>query len=520
MSFRITYSVLEADLSQLHARFDEALGAVRGQLGAQLPSWIAGAAYRSGDLLESRNPANPDELLASFHRTPVSELDRVVHVAREAQRAWGATPWAERVRILLAAADLISERRLELSARMTLEVGKSRLESLGDVEESADLLRYYARQLEEAQGFRRPMARLSPHEDTLSVLRPYGVFAVISPFNFPLALAAGMSAGALLGGNAVILKPSEETPWCAEGLYHALADAGLPPGVFQVVHGEGESLGAALARHPGIDGVSFTGSKAVGMALHRTMSTGRVRPCFLELGGKNPAIICRDADLDAAIEGCFRSAFGLSGQKCSALSRIYVHESLLNDFTDGLASKAREAQVGDPSLASVFTGPVINAAAVQRFERAMNEARRDGAVIAGGERLRLGGALAQGHFVAPTVVALSHGHRLMREELFLPFVGVTSFRTLDEALRLANDCDYGLTAGIFSRSTSDVERFMAEAEAGVLYANRRTGATTGAWPGVQSFCGWKSSGASGKGGCGPYYVSQFMREQAQTRMAS
>ncbi|AKQ63595.1 Aldehyde dehydrogenase [Myxococcus hansupus] len=518
MSFRITYSVLDADMSELHARFDEALDTVRGSLGAALPSWIAGEAFRSGDLLESRNPAKPDELLATFHRTPVSELDRVVRVAREAQRAWGATPWQERVRILRAAADLISARSLELSARMTLEVGKSRLESLGDVEESADLLRYYASQLEQAEGFSRPMARLSPNEDTRSVLRPYGVFAVISPFNFPLALAAGMSGGALLGGNTVILKPSEDAPWCAEGLHQALTDAGLPPGVFQVVHGEGESLGAALVRHPGVDGVSFTGSKAVGMDIHRELSTGRVRPCFLELGGKNPAIVCRDADLEAAIEGCFRSAFGLSGQKCSALSRIYVHESLLNDFTEGLASKARSAAVGDPSLASVFTGPVINAAAVRRFERAVDEARRDGAIVTGGERLRLDGALAQGHFVAPTVVALSHGHRLMRDELFLPFVGVTGFRTLDEALRMANDCEYGLTAGVFSRDAADVERFMAEAEAGVLYANRRTGATTGAWPGVQSFCGWKGSGASGKGGCGPYYVAQFMREQAQTRM--
>ncbi|WP_224365205.1 aldehyde dehydrogenase family protein [Hyalangium versicolor] len=518
MSFRITYSVLEADLSTLHAQFDAALDAVRGALGAQLPSWIGGEPYRSGDLLESRNPAKPDELLASFHRTPVSELDRVVRVAREAQRAWGATAWEERVRILRRAAELISERRLELSARMTLEVGKSRMESLGDVEESADLLRYYAAQLEQAEGFRRPMARLSPHEDTLSVLRPYGVFAVLSPFNFPLALAAGMSAGALLGGNAVILKPSEEAPWCAEGLYQALVEAGLPPGVFQVVHGEGESLGAALVRHPGVDGVAFTGSKAVGMDIHQQMSTGRVRPCFLELGGKNPAIVCRDADLEAAIEGCFRSAFGLSGQKCSALSRIYVHESLLDAFIDGLEKKVLAAEVGDPSLASVFTGPVINAAAVQRFERAVDEARQDGAVVVGAERLRLEGALAKGYFVEPTVVLLPHRHRLMRKELFLPFVGVTGFRTLDDALQLANDCEYGLTAGIFSRNPEDVERFMAEAEAGVLYANRRTGATTGAWPGVQSFCGWKASGASGKGGCGPYYVSQFMREQAQTRM--
>ncbi|ADO69390.1 L-glutamate gamma-semialdehyde dehydrogenase [Stigmatella aurantiaca] len=518
MTFRITYSMLDADLSALHAQFDQTLSSVRARLGAEYPSWIAGTAYRSGDLLESRNPANPHELLGRFHRTPASEVDRVVRVAREAQRAWGATPWGERVRILRRAATLITERRMELAARMTLEVGKNRLESLGDVEEAADLLRYYAGQLEEAQGFVKPMARLSPNEDTRNVLRPYGVFAVIAPFNFPVALAAGMSAGALLGGNAVILKPSEETPWCAEGLYHAFADAGLPPGVFQVVHGEGESLGAALVRHPALDGVTFTGSKAVGMSIHQQLSTGRARPCLLELGGKNPAIICRDADLEMAVEGCYRSAFGLSGQKCSALSRIYVHESLQQEFITRLAEKARGVTVGDPSLASVYMGPVINKASVQRFERAAAAARSDGTVHAGGERLRLEGALAEGYFVAPTVVELAHGHRLMREELFLPFVGVTGFDTLEEALVLANDGEYGLTAGIFSRKPSDVEAFMDRVEAGVLYANRRTGATTGAWPGVQSFCGWKSSGSTGKGGCGPYYVAQFMREQSQTRM--
>jgi 1-pyrroline-5-carboxylate dehydrogenase len=518
MTFRITYSVLDADLSVLHAQFDEALASVRAHLGAEYPSWIAGAAFHSGDLLLSRNPANPREVLGAFHRTPASEVNRVVRVARDAQPGWGATPWAERARILRRAADLLSERRMVLAARMTLEVGKNRLESLGDVEEAADLLRYYAGQLEEAQGFVKPMARLAPHEDTRSVLRPYGVFAVIAPFNFPIALAAGMSAGALLGGNTVILKPSEETPWCAEGLYHALADAGLPPGVFQVVHGEGETLGAALVRHPSLDGVTFTGSKAVGMAIHQQLSTGRARPCFLELGGKNPAIVCRDADLELAVEGCYRSAFGLSGQKCSALSRIYVHDKLKPAFIARLVEKARGLEVGDPSRPSVYMGPVINPAAVQRFERAAAAARSDGAIHTGGERLRLEGALSEGYFVAPTVVELPHGHRLMREELFLPFTGVMGFETLEEALSLANDGEYGLTAGIFSRKSEDVEAFMERAEAGVLYANRRTGATTGAWPGVQPFCGWKASGSTGKGGCGPYYVAQFMREQSQTRM--
>ncbi|EYF03015.1 aldehyde dehydrogenase family protein [Chondromyces apiculatus] len=518
MSFRITYSVLDADMTALHAHFDEALAVVRGGLGGEHPSWIAGEAFRSGDLLESRNPARPAELLASVHRTPVGEVARVMRTAKEAQRRWARVPWQERALVLRRAADLISARRFTLAAIMSLEVGKNRLESLGDVEESADLLRYYAGQFEEAQGFVRPMARLSSGESTLSVLRPYGVFVVIAPFNFPLALAAGMSAGALLGGNAVVLKPSEEAPWCAEGLYQALVEAGLPEGVLQVVHGEGETLGAALVDHPEVDGVAFTGSRSVGYGIHARLNAAGIRPCFLELGGKNPAIVCQEADLEDAIEGCFRSAFGLSGQKCSALSRVYVHEDLKRGFLAGLSKKALDVRAGDPSLAETFMGPVINAAAVRRFEQAAAEARREGTVHAGGVRVRPSAELAEGHFVAATVAELEHGHRLMREELFLPFVGVTGFRTLEEALGMANDCAYGLTAGIFSQKAEDVEAFMERAEAGVLYANRRAGATTGAWPGVQAFCGWKGSGSTGKGGCGPYYVAQFMREQSQTRV--
>ncbi|HZH04823.1 MAG TPA: aldehyde dehydrogenase family protein, partial [Myxococcaceae bacterium] len=332
MSFRITYSVLDADITELHREFDAALARVRGRLDDEHPSWVQGQPLRSGTFIENLNPADTRERLGRFHVTPLGELDRAVDAARKAQRDWARRPWRERVALLRKAADLISERRLEEAAAMSLETGKNRLESLGDVEESADLLRYYAAQVEDADGYLKPLNRLSPREDTRSVLRPYGVFAVISPFNFPLALAAGMSAGALLGGNAVLLKPSEETPWSAEALFHALRDAGLPEGLFQLLYGHGETLGAALVRHPGVDGVAFTGSKQVGLDILRQLSADFVKPCFLEMGGKNPAVVCRDADLEVAAEGCARSAFGLSGQKCSALSRLYVHHVVADGF--------------------------------------------------------------------------------------------------------------------------------------------------------------------------------------------
>jgi 1-pyrroline-5-carboxylate dehydrogenase len=519
MTFRITYSVLSADMSELHKEFDKVLEKVRSNLGQEFPSWIGGKAFTSGRFVESHNPANTGQLLGKFHKVPVTELDRVMEIAHKAQKSWGHTPWQERVKVLRKAAELISERRLEISVIMGLETGKNRLEALGDTEESADLIRYYAQQLEDAKGYDRPLAALSPNESTRSVLKPYGVFAVIAPFNFPMALATGMAAGALLGGNTVVLKPSQETPWTGEKLYEALRDAGLPEGVFQLVHGTGSEIGAAMLRHPRTDGIVFTGSKRVGMELLHNFSREFPKPCFLELGGKNPAIICEKADLDKAAEGAMRSAFGLSGQKCSALSRLYVHKNVKDNFLKLLLEKSRAIKIGDPLDKDVYMGPVINKTAHERYLQAVDDARKDCRILLGGEDLRKAPEFSNGWFVAPTIVEAPHSSRLVREELFLPFLTVETFSTLEEALKLANDCDYGLTAGIFSEDKTEVEYFMDNIEAGVLYSNRRTGATTGAWPGVNSFCGWKGSGSTGKGGCGPYYVSQFMREQSQTRMS-
>ncbi len=516
-NFRITYSVLNADLTELHAQFEKALETVRKNLGQEYPSWIGGKAFTSGKFLEDRNPARVSELLGKFHLASTSELNRTFEISKCAQKSWGFTPWKERATLIRRAADLISERRFELAAIMCLETGKNRLESLGDVEESADLFRYYASQLEESDGFLKPLGKLSPHENTRSVLRPYGVFVVISPFNFPLALAAGMSGAALLGGNSVVIKPSSETPWCTHKLYECLRDAGLPEGVFQVLYGSGGTLGDALIQHPQTAGLAFTGSKDVGMHLMRNLSKDYPKPALLEMGGKNAAVICESADLENAAEGCVRSAFGLTGQKCSALSRVYVHRSVKEVFMRKLIEKTKILKIGDPSNQETFVGPLINAKAWTRHMEGVQDAQKTGKIWIGGENIK-NGALSDGHFVQPVIAELPRGHRLFQDELFSPFLAVDTFDSLEEAIQEANQCQYGLTAGIFSQSQHDVDYFMNHIEAGVLYSNRKTGATTGAWPGVQSFCGWKGSGSTGKGGCGPYYVSQFMREQSQTRM--
>jgi 1-pyrroline-5-carboxylate dehydrogenase len=398
---------------------------------------------------------------------------------------------------------------------MSLEVGKSRLEAMGDAEESADLIDYYGAQVEEADGFVRPMGRITPIERNTDVLRPYGVFACIAPFNFPLALSAGMSSAALVAGNAVVYKPAEDTPWTGLELYRVYADAGLPAGTFNVITGRGEEIGDPLWQHSGLDGVVFTGSKQVGLRIFAGLSGRWIKPCLLELGGKNAALVMPSADVDAAAEGVMRSAFSLQNQKCSATSRVYVHREVAAPFVEHLLERTRAIRMGDPSERDVFFGPVINQRAVERFERAVRQAREQGTILLGGERLR-GGIFDRGHFVAPTIARLPLDSSLYREELFVPFLAVGEVESLDQAIAETNAAEYGLTAGIFSSDPAEVERFFDEVEAGVCYANKRTGATTGAWPGAQPFCGWKGSGSTGKGGCGPYYVTQFLREQSRT----
>lgn len=417
--------------------------------------------------------------------------------------------------ILRRAARLVRDRKYELGALMSLEVGKSRLEAMGDAEESADLIDYYCQQVEDASGFVRAMARVTPVERNTDVLRPYGVFACIAPFNFPLALSAGMSSAALVAGNAVVYKPAEDTPWTGLALWEVYRDAGVPPAVFHYLPGRGSEMGDALWQNEGVDGIVFTGSKSVGLRIHEGISRRWIKPCLLELGGKNAALVMDTADLDAAAEGVMRSAFSLQNQKCSATSRVYVHQAVAGEFLDRLLARTREIRTGNPAERDVFFGPVINEKAVARYEGAVARAGQEGEILVGGGRLR-GTPFDHGHFVAPTIARLPLASSLFFEELFVPVLAVGTVSGLDEALLETNKAEYGLTAGIFSRRPDEVERFFDEVEAGVCYANKRTGATTGAWPGAQPFCGWKGSGSTGKGGCGPYYVAQFLREQSRT----
>jgi len=512
-TMKITYSTLSADNEELQSAFEAALERARGDLGRTYPMLIGGEERLTDDTFDDRSPIDREMVVARFPVGGRQDVRDAVAAARAAYPAWRDTPWRDRLAILRRAADLISQRQFDYAALMTLEVGKNRLESLGDVEETADLLRYYGDEFEKADGFVKPMGSLSAAEKTRSVLRPYGVFGVISPFNFPMALAGGPAGAAMIAGNTVVLKPSSDAPLMGWKFGEALRDAGLPPGVFNLVTGPGETVGAELTESRDIDGLVFTGSYEVGMKLYSGFTRDYPRPIITEMGGKNPAIVTASADLDTAAEGAMRSAFGFDGQKCSALSRVYVDRSVARDFVDKLVEKTRGITVGDPTDRDNWMGPVINQRAIDTFTKAVEDAKAAGGTIEiGGET-----DTERGFFPTPTVVTgLPLEHRLFRDELFVPFLVVGEVDSLDEALTHANATDYGLTAGIFSGDQGEIDRFLNTIQAGVGYVNRRAGATTGAWPGIQSFGGWKGSGSSGKGGLGPYYVQQFLREQSRT----
>lgn len=514
---KITYSTMSVEQAETFNRaYDEALAGVMEHLGETYPAYIGGEPVRvDRPTFEDCSPGDTRLLLGSFQDCLEPEVRRAVEAARLAFDTWSHVAWPERVRILRVAAENFRRRKYEIAAWLTLEAGKPRLEAMGEVEEAADLITTYSEQMEQHKGYVIKLNQLAPEEVNHSVLRPYGVFGVVAPFNFPVALATGMVAGALLGGNTVVFKPSPWTPLSGVLAFQCLVDAGLPAGALNLVTGSSSQTPQALINDRQLDGVAFIGSRAVGCRIYADFSRERPRPCIAEMGGKNPIIVTDHADLDKAIEGTVRAAFGYSGQKCSAASRAYVQRGVADEYLRRLAGRTNQVLVGNPVRPDVFMGPVINEGAYRRFQDVTATARKDGMILAGGDVL-CHGDLEHGYYCAPTIARLPRDHRFFSEELFVPFLSVTTVDSLDEALQLANNSEFALTAGIFTEEPREISGFLDRIEAGVVYVNRKSGATTGAWPGVQSFGGWKASGSTGKSALGPYYVQQFMHEQNQT----
>ncbi|GAB4457044.1 MAG: L-glutamate gamma-semialdehyde dehydrogenase [Anaerolineales bacterium] len=520
MAFKLTYATMFNPPEELHKGFDKAVAKLKGSLGREYGMFIDGRDVFADEKFEDRSPVNTDWVLAVMQKGNASHARMAMEAARKAFPAWSRTPWKTRVKLVRKAAELIEKRIFDLGAAMALEVGKNRMESLGDVQETADLMYWSAQMMEENDGFIKPMGKdpLVGYDATnISALKPYGVWLVVSPFNFPFALSGGPVGAALVAGNTVVLKPATDTAWIVRLYAECLRDAGFPPGVFNFVTGPGSTLGQALVDSPELDGATFTGSFDVGMKMYRDLANRNyVRPVVLELGGKNPAIVSRNANLEDASTGIVRSAFGLQGQKCSAASRVLVEEPVYDELLALLKAKTEKLVIGDPTERTTYLGPVINQNSYNDFKNFTEEISQAGGNFLTGGHVKTGGLFDKGYYCEPTLVTdLPYEHRLWQYEMFLPITTIGKVSSLDEAMKIANSVNYGLTAGFYG-SAKEVKWFFDNIEAGVTYANRPQGATTGAWPGFQPFGGWKGSGASGKNGGGYYYVQLYMHEQIQT----
>ncbi|HVL47517.1 MAG TPA: aldehyde dehydrogenase family protein, partial [Candidatus Thermoplasmatota archaeon] len=494
----------------------EAYQDLRKRVGRTFPMLIGGKEVTSSRTFDDLDPST-GEVIARFPKGTEADVDAAVKAAKGAQFAWEQMGWEKRVAIFERAAEIMRERRPMLAALMAIENGKNRIEAYYDVDEAIDFLKFYAWHMRQNNGFVVQLGKPFPDETCVSVMRPWGVFAVVGPFNFPVAIPTGMTTGALITGNAAVLKPASDTPWTAYEVVRILHDAGVPKDVLNFVTGGGREVGQTLIDHPDTGGLVFTGSREVGMRNYQSFVARKPRPYIAEMGGKNATVVTKNADLEIAATGAVKSAFGFGGQKCSATSRIYVHESVYDAFMEKLVEKAKRLRVDLPWKKEADLGPLINKAAVETFENAVAEAKKASCQVLVGGGVLKDGEFANGNFVQPTVVAgLPNSNNAFRTEYFVPFVAVGTFRDNEEVVREVNSADYGLTFGVVSNDPQEVDWFFARIEAGVVYANRDRGTSTGAMVGGQSFGGWKFSATTDRGAGGPWYLQQFLREQSRT----
>ena len=509
-------AVKQGSEDEFDSNFEKSLEAVKQEVGQEFPIIINGKEVTTEKKFEVKSPSDTRKVLGTFQHATKEDTISAINSAKESFSKWSNTPYKERAQIFKDCADLFSIQKFELAAIMSLENGKNRLEAMGDIDEAIDFLRFYAYQLEKNEGFCKQTQHPNPNEKTTTVLKPYGVWGIISPFNFPSAISIGMTTGALITGNTVVLKPASDTPISSFKFVKAIYKK-LPDGAINFITGSGSVVGQALIESPDVDGIAFTGSKEVGMSGFRKFTEQTTKPFISETGGKNPVIVTKNADLEKAANGVMRAAFGYGGQKCSACSRVYVQDNVAEEFISKLVEKTKKIKIGLPWEKDVFLGPVINNDAVQKFENASKLAKKDAKILTGGSVINYS-EYEYGYFVEPTIVTnLPRNHQLTKEELFLPFLCIETYSDFEDAIKLANSSEFGLTAGIFSEDKKQLDEFFDKIHAGTIYANREASATTGALVRVQPFVGWKNSGSTGKAAGGENYLQQFMRAQTQTR---
>ena len=485
-------------------KMQNALREVRGRLGQKYPLVIDGQKIWTGNLIDSINPSSPKQVVGAVAEAGIPEAEAAVAAARKAFDHWCRVSVEHRAGLLERVAAIMDRRRFELSAVEVFEVGKPWAEADGDIREAIDFLLFYAQQMR-----LRGLPRLTQHvpgEESYQHYWPRGVALVIAPWNFPMAILTGMVSAALVTGNTVIMKPAEQSAVCGALVMEMFEEAGIPPGVLNFLPGKGRVIGQHLVDHKDIHMIAFTGSREVGLRIWE--SAGKTLPGQLELkrvvcemGGKNAVIVDSDADLDEAIVDSIYSAFGYQGQKCSALSRLIVLDENYDRVIKRLVEAAASLRVGNPETPGIMVGPVIDETAYRRMLETIEAGKKEATLAFQGN------VPPEGFFVPPTIFTdVKPTMRLSCEEIFGPVLSVIRVRDLDEAIRVANDTDYALTAGFFSRSPANIERVKAELVAGNVYINR---SCTGAVVGRHPFGGFKMSGGGTKAGGGDYLL-QFL----------
>lgn len=487
-----------------------ALDLVADQLGREYDLIIGGRRLKTAGKIRSLNPARPAQVVAVHQKAGAEHAEEVMQAALEAFESWSRTSVETRVSLLLNAAGIIRDRKFEFCAWLTYEVGKNWVEADADVAETIDFLEFYAREALRLAAAKTPISYPGERNELLYI--PLGVGAVIPPWNFPFAIMAGMTAAAIVTGNTVILKPSSDSPTIAAKFIEVLEEAGLPGGVVNFCPGSGATFGNAIVEHPKTRFIAFTGSKSVGLDIHERAAKARpgqiwIKRTILEMGGKDSILVCADADLDAAVEGVVASAFGFSGQKCSACSRAIVEAPIYDVFVERVRERVAQLTVGDP-LTNPNLGPVVNESALASMLAYIEIGKQEGRLIAGG---RAPQAAENGYFLEPTVFAdVAPNAVIAQEEIFGPVLAIIKVESYEEGLRVANNTEYGLTGAIYTTNRERIDHARREFHVGNLYINRKC---TGAMVGAHPFGGFNMSGTDSKAG-GPDYLTLFTQAKS------
>jgi len=490
-----------------------ALDLVGGQLGREYDLVIGGRRLRTEAKIRSLNPARPSQIVGFHQKAGAGHAEEAMQAALRAFEFWSRTSTNERVSLLLNAAEIIRSRRFEFCAWLTYEVGKNWAEADADVGETIDFLEFYAREALRLAAAVPPIQYPGERDELLYI--PLGVGAVISPWNFPFAIMAGMTAASIVTGNTVILKPSSDAPTIAAKFIEVLEEAGLPSGVVNFCPGSGAEFGNAIVEHPKTRFIAFTGSKKVGLEIHERAAKLRlgqiwIKRTILEMGGKDSILICADADLDRAVEGVVDSAFGFSGQKCSACSRAIVEAPIYEVFIERIRERAAQLTVGDPA-ANHNLGPVINKAALNSMLAYIEIGRKEGKLIAGGSPRRPPQTADGGFFLEPTIFSeIPPRAVLAQEEIFGPVLALIKVESFEEGLQVANNTEYGLTGALYTADRERLNHARREFHVGNLYFNRKC---TGAMVGAHPFGGFNMSGTDSKAG-GPDYLTLFTQAKS------